>query len=70
MQASSFYHLSKVHDSHNIHFATKTWKLAATDLNQVGSSSFVSSHIASGTCLDYVTVATAVLRSRHLSLMT
>ncbi|KAL0041303.1 hypothetical protein WJX77_011632 [Trebouxia sp. C0004] len=33
-QASSFYHLSKVHDSHNIHFATKTWKLAATDLNQ------------------------------------
>ena len=35
LQASSFYHLSKVHDSHNIHFATKTWKLAATDLNQV-----------------------------------
>jgi len=35
VQASSFYHLSKVHDSHNIHFATKTWKLAATDLNQV-----------------------------------
>ena len=35
LQASSFYHLSKVHDSHNIHFATKAWKLAATDLNQV-----------------------------------
>lgn len=34
-QANSFYHLSKVHDSHNIHFATKAWKLAATDLNQV-----------------------------------
>jgi UDP-sulfoquinovose synthase len=34
-QASSFYHLSKVHDSHNIHFATKAWQLAATDLNQV-----------------------------------
>lgn len=33
-QANSFYHLSKVHDSHNIHFATKAWKLAATDLNQ------------------------------------
>eukprot|EP00891_Asterochloris_glomerata_P006291 jgi/Astpho2/6291/Aster-08343 len=33
-QASSFYHLSKVHDSHNLHFATKTWKLAVTDLNQ------------------------------------
>ena len=35
MQAGSFYHLSKVHDSHNIAFACKAWKLAATDLNQV-----------------------------------
>lgn len=26
---------TQVHDSHNIHFATKVWKLAATDLNQV-----------------------------------
>jgi hypothetical protein len=34
-QGGSFYHLSKIHDSHNIHFATKAWKLAATDLNQV-----------------------------------
>ena len=33
-QGNSFYHLSKVHDSHNIHFATKAWGLAATDLNQ------------------------------------
>ena len=33
-QGGSFYHLSKVHDSHNIHFATKAWRLAATDLNQ------------------------------------
>ena len=33
-QGGSFYHLSKVHDSHNIHFATKARKLAATDLNQ------------------------------------
>ncbi|KIY94581.1 UDP-sulfoquinovose synthase [Monoraphidium neglectum] len=33
-QARAFYHLSKIHDSHNIHFATKAWKLAATDLNQ------------------------------------
>jgi len=33
-QGGSFYHLSKVHDSHNIHFATKAWGLAATDLNQ------------------------------------
>ncbi len=30
----SFYHLSKVHDSHNIEFACRTWHLAATDLNQ------------------------------------
>ena len=32
----------QVHDSHNIHFATKVWKLAATDLNQVRF------HIAAG----------------------
>jgi UDP-sulfoquinovose synthase len=30
----SLYHLSKVHDSHNIHFACRTWGLRATDLNQ------------------------------------
>ena len=30
----SFYHLSKVHDSHNIHFATRAWGVRATDLNQ------------------------------------
>ena len=30
----SFYHLTKVHDSHNIHFACRTWGLRATDLNQ------------------------------------
>ena len=30
----SLYHLSKVHDSHNVHFATRIWKLRATDLNQ------------------------------------
>jgi UDP-sulfoquinovose synthase len=33
-QPFSFYHLSKVHDSHNIMFACKTWGLRATDLNQ------------------------------------
>jgi len=33
-QPSSFYHLSKVHDSHNMRFACKVWKLAATDLHQ------------------------------------
>jgi UDP-sulfoquinovose synthase len=30
----SLYHLSKVHDSHNIHFACRVWGLTATDLNQ------------------------------------
>ena len=30
----SMYHLSKVHDSHNIHFSCRIWGLRATDLNQ------------------------------------
>jgi UDP-sulfoquinovose synthase len=30
----SFYHLSKVHDSHNIEFACRAWGIRATDLNQ------------------------------------
>lgn len=30
----SFYHLTKVHDSHNIEFACRMWGLRATDLNQ------------------------------------
>ena len=33
-QPNSFYHLSKVHDSHNIHLTCKIWGLRATDLNQ------------------------------------
>jgi len=33
-QAGSFYHLSKVHDSHNIMFTCRVWGLRATDLNQ------------------------------------
>ncbi len=33
-QPGSMYHLSKVHDSHNIHFCCKIWGLRATDLNQ------------------------------------
>jgi UDP-sulfoquinovose synthase len=33
-QAGSFYHLSKVHDSNNIMFACKVWKLRSTDLHQ------------------------------------
>lgn len=30
----SFYHLSKVADSYNIHFTTRVWNFRATDLNQ------------------------------------
>ena len=30
----SFYHLSKVHDSHNMEFTCRAWGLRATDLNQ------------------------------------
>jgi UDP-sulfoquinovose synthase len=30
----SFYHLSKVHDTHNIIFACKTWNLRSTDIMQ------------------------------------
>lgn len=33
-QPGSFYHLSKVHDSHNIMFACKIWDIRSTDLNQ------------------------------------
>ncbi|MBO0701958.1 MAG: NAD-dependent epimerase/dehydratase family protein, partial [Candidatus Dormibacteraeota bacterium] len=33
-QPGSFYHLSKVHDSHNIMLAVKIWGLRSTDLNQ------------------------------------
>lgn len=30
----SFYHLSKVHDSHNLHFGCRIWGMRVTDLNQ------------------------------------
>jgi UDP-sulfoquinovose synthase len=33
-QPGSFYHLSKVHDSHNILFASRVWGIRCTDLNQ------------------------------------
>lgn len=33
-QPGSFYHLSKVHDTHNITFACHIWGLRCTDLNQ------------------------------------
>jgi UDP-sulfoquinovose synthase len=34
MQPGSFYHLSKLHDSHNIQFSCRVWGLRATDLHQ------------------------------------
>lgn len=33
-QAASFYHLSKVHDTHNLEFASKVWGLTVTDIMQ------------------------------------
>ncbi|MGL5825960.1 MAG: NAD-dependent epimerase/dehydratase family protein [Nocardioides sp.] len=33
-QPNSFYHLSKVHDSHNVMFCCRVWGVRATDLNQ------------------------------------
>lgn len=33
-QPGSFYHLSKVHDSHNIMFCCRIWGIRSTDLNQ------------------------------------
>ena len=33
-QPGSFYHLTKVHDSHNIMFCCKVWGIRSTDLNQ------------------------------------
>jgi UDP-sulfoquinovose synthase len=45
-QPGSFYHLSKVHDSHNITFACKIWGLRATDLNQGVVYGTVSDEVA------------------------
>ncbi len=33
-QAGSWYHQTKVHDSHNVHFACRNWGLRSTDLMQ------------------------------------
>ena len=45
-QPGSFYHLSKVHDSHNIAFACKIWGIRATDLNQGVVYGTVTSEVA------------------------
>jgi UDP-sulfoquinovose synthase len=51
-QPGSFYHLSKVHDSHNIMFTCKIWGLRATDLNQ---------GVVYGTMTDEVTMDDALI---------
>jgi len=51
-QPGSFYHLSKVHDSHNIAFTCKVWGLRATDLNQ---------GVVYGTVTDEVTMDEALI---------
>ncbi|HZD31829.1 MAG TPA: NAD-dependent epimerase/dehydratase family protein [Candidatus Angelobacter sp.] len=51
-QPGSFYHLSKVHDSHNIAFACKIWGIRATDLNQ---------GVVYGTVSDEVTMDEALI---------
>merc|ERR1719316_2558840 len=33
-QGNSWYHLSKIHDSTNMYFTTRTWGMKVTDLNQ------------------------------------
>jgi UDP-sulfoquinovose synthase len=51
-QPGSFYHLSKVHDSHNIMFACRIWGTRATDLNQ---------GVVYGTLSDEVTLDEALI---------
>ena len=51
-QPGSFYHLSKVHDSHNIMFCCRIWGLRATDLNQ---------GVVYGTVTDEVTLDEALI---------
>ena len=51
-QPGSFYHLSKVHDSHNMMFACKIWGIRATDLNQ---------GVVYGTTTDEVSMSEALI---------
>ena len=50
-QPGSFYHLSKVHDSHNILFSCRIWGLRATDLNQGVVYGTVTDEIELDECL-------------------
>jgi UDP-sulfoquinovose synthase len=64
-QPGSFYHLSKVHDSHNIDFACRLWGLRATDLNQGVVYGCVTEELAGrpeqATRFDYDTIWGTVL---------
>jgi nucleoside-diphosphate-sugar epimerase len=65
----SFYHLSKVHDSHNIEFACRIWDLRATDLNQGVVYGQQTAETARderlATRFDYDAVFGTVLNPRH-----
>jgi UDP-sulfoquinovose synthase len=65
MQPGSFYHLSKLHDSHNIQFACRIWGLRATDLHQGvvygNRTDEVAMHRGLSTRLDYDAVWGTVL---------
>jgi UDP-sulfoquinovose synthase len=65
MQPGSFYHLSKLHDSHNIQFACRIWGLRATDLHQGvvygNHTDEVSSHPGLATRFDYDAIWGTVL---------
>lgn len=51
--ANSFYHLSKVHDTHNIHFACRTWGLRSTDVMQGVVFGLINSGDSRMTRFDY-----------------
>ena len=65
MQPGSFYHLSKLHDSHNIQFACRVWGLRATDLHQGvvygARTNEISIHAGLSTRFDYDAIWGTVL---------
>jgi UDP-sulfoquinovose synthase len=65
MQPGSFYHLSKLHDSHNIQFACRIWGLRATDLHQgvvyANHTDEVAMHAGLATRFDYDAIWGTVL---------
>ena len=64
----SLYHLSKVHDSHNIHFACRIWGLRATDLNQ-GFVYGIETDESAGRAPDHALRLRRVLRHRPQPLL-